>query len=222
MRSIGRLHCCARGDDYGPAQDDITGLPLSPSCPALCRASTSSFICWASEEDVDGRDISAFTRVFDALCPAMTPLWGNAERHTHSGLTSAALTIGHHFSISAFWNAPSASGVCWSRGGNSRPRSSSRLAMRGRQCLRDGPVELCDHILRRVLRHPQAIPERQWNAAVRPHPRSECPARRRRLNRDRLGPDVARAHLRQEIRGLFDHQVDLAGDRSLHRRPVPR
>jgi hypothetical protein len=25
-------------------------------------------------QDVDGRDISAFTRVFDALCPAMT-MW---------------------------------------------------------------------------------------------------------------------------------------------------
>jgi len=24
------------------------------------------------KKDVDGRDISAFTRVFDALCPAMT------------------------------------------------------------------------------------------------------------------------------------------------------
>jgi hypothetical protein len=26
-----------------------------------------------SKQDVDGRDTSAFTRVFDALCPAMTP-----------------------------------------------------------------------------------------------------------------------------------------------------
>jgi hypothetical protein len=26
----------------------------------------------SAKEDVDGRDISAFTRVFDALCPAMT------------------------------------------------------------------------------------------------------------------------------------------------------
>jgi len=27
-----------------------------------------------SKHDVDGRDTSAFTRVFDALCPAMT-MW---------------------------------------------------------------------------------------------------------------------------------------------------
>jgi hypothetical protein len=26
----------------------------------------------AAKQDVDGRDTSAFTRVFDALCPAMT------------------------------------------------------------------------------------------------------------------------------------------------------
>ncbi len=60
---------------------------------------------------MDGRDISAFTRVFDALCPAMTPLWGNAEHHTHSGLMFAALMIGHHFAASALCQALSASGV---------------------------------------------------------------------------------------------------------------
>src|SRR5262249_55075387 len=38
--------------------------PISPpSCPRLSRASTS----FVRQEDVDGRDISAFTRVFDAL-----------------------------------------------------------------------------------------------------------------------------------------------------------
>jgi hypothetical protein len=36
----------------------------------------------------------------------------------HSPLMPAALMIGHHFSISAFCNAPSAAGVCSSRGGN--------------------------------------------------------------------------------------------------------
>jgi Phage integrase, N-terminal SAM-like domain len=35
----------------------------------------------------------------------------------HSALIPAALMIGHHLSISAFWKAWSASGVCWSRGG---------------------------------------------------------------------------------------------------------
>ena len=63
------------------------------------------------KKDVDGRDISAFTRVFNALCPAMTPWWGNAERRTHSGLIFAALMIGHHFPASALCQAPSASGV---------------------------------------------------------------------------------------------------------------
>jgi hypothetical protein len=32
-------------------------------------------------------------------------------------LTSPDLMIGHHFSISALWYAPSASAVCCSRGG---------------------------------------------------------------------------------------------------------
>jgi hypothetical protein len=35
----------------------------------------------ALSEDVDGRDISAFTRVFDALCPAMTwRVWSITSR----------------------------------------------------------------------------------------------------------------------------------------------
>jgi hypothetical protein len=34
----------------------------------------------------------------------------------HSALMFAVLMIGHHFSISAFWSAASASGVCFSRG----------------------------------------------------------------------------------------------------------
>ena len=38
-------------------------------------------------------------------------------RPGYSALMLAALMIGHHFSISAFWNAASASGVCCSRGG---------------------------------------------------------------------------------------------------------
>src|SRR5215831_13394982 len=43
-----------------------------------------------------------------------------------STLTLADLMIGHHFSISALWYAPSASAVCCSGGGISWPRSSSR------------------------------------------------------------------------------------------------
>ena len=44
----------------------------------------------------------------------------------HSALMLAALMIGHHFSASAFWKAPSASGVCWSRRKISWPRLASR------------------------------------------------------------------------------------------------
>ena len=59
--------------------------------PRLSRASTSYFA--PVTKGVDGRDISAFTRAFDALCPAMTRkvcrpfrqlyqsvLWGPANR----------------------------------------------------------------------------------------------------------------------------------------------
>src|SRR2546426_110927 len=45
----------------------------------------------------------------------------------HSALMLAALMMGHHFSASAFWKAPSTSGVCWSRGGISGPSSASRV-----------------------------------------------------------------------------------------------
>ncbi|MHC2576394.1 hypothetical protein ACVI1J_001899 [Bradyrhizobium diazoefficiens] len=44
----------------------------------------------------------------------------------YSGLMSAAFTIGHHFSVSAFWKAASAAGDCWSRGGISCPNSPKR------------------------------------------------------------------------------------------------
>jgi putative ABC transport system substrate-binding protein len=44
----------------------------------------------------------------------------------HSALNPASLMIGHHFSASALTNAPSAAGVCCSRGKTSSPRSASR------------------------------------------------------------------------------------------------
>src|SRR5882757_811966 len=49
----------------------------------------------------------------------------HAYLHRHSALMPASLTIGHHFSISAFWKAPSACGVSWSGGGMSWPRAAS-------------------------------------------------------------------------------------------------
>jgi hypothetical protein len=44
----------------------------------------------------------------------------------HSLLMFADRMIGHHFSISALCNVPSASGVCCSRGKSSMPRSANR------------------------------------------------------------------------------------------------
>src|SRR5205814_2294919 len=43
-----------------------------------------------------------------------------------SSLMLADLMIGHHFSISALWKAPSARGVCCSRATACWPRSASR------------------------------------------------------------------------------------------------
>jgi hypothetical protein len=40
---------------------------------------------------------------------------------SHCALIPAALINGHHFSTSALWKAPNASGVCNSRGGGSTP-----------------------------------------------------------------------------------------------------
>ena len=45
----------------------------------------------------------------------------------YSDLIFAALMIGHHFSISALWQAPSAFGVCCSHGKISCPRYARRL-----------------------------------------------------------------------------------------------
>jgi hypothetical protein len=43
----------------------------------------------------------------------------------------ASLMIGHHFSISAFRNAPSPSGVCRARRATSRPGSVNRFRIAG-------------------------------------------------------------------------------------------
>ena len=51
----------------------------------------------------------------------------------HSAFSPDALTIGHHFSVSALWCARSASGVCWSRGQTSWPCSAGVAARRDRR-----------------------------------------------------------------------------------------
>src|SRR5262245_11418410 len=50
---------------------------------------------------------------------------------SYSALMLAALMIGHHLSISAFWKPPSAAGVCGSRGVTSGPSSVSRVGTAG-------------------------------------------------------------------------------------------
>src|SRR6185312_16149321 len=69
-------------DDVADRKSGEHGGQVRPdsSCPALCRASTSSNR--AQPKDADGRDKRAFTPVFDGLCPAMT-LW--VERRQTAG-----------------------------------------------------------------------------------------------------------------------------------------
>jgi len=49
-----------------------------------------------------------------------------AEVEVHSALIPDFRIIGHHFSAPAFTSAPSACGVCWSRGKMSIPSWTSR------------------------------------------------------------------------------------------------
>jgi hypothetical protein len=49
----------------------VTDSAVMPTLVALA-AGIHVFCSLAGKKDVDGRDTSAFTRVFDALCPAMT------------------------------------------------------------------------------------------------------------------------------------------------------
>src|SRR4051794_39476496 len=49
----------------------------------------------------------------------------------HSILMPAALMIGHHFSVSAWCQAASASGVCCSRGTTSWPKEAKRACTPG-------------------------------------------------------------------------------------------
>src|SRR4029077_14488591 len=55
---------------FSPSGEDTTRMPShhTPSCPALCRASTSCLL----HERRGWPGIRAFTPVFDGLCPAMT------------------------------------------------------------------------------------------------------------------------------------------------------
>ena len=65
-----------------------------------------------------GEDIESLSVVSEPECPALSGVY--------SALTPNSLMIGHHFSAPAFTSAPSASGVCRSRGKTSNPKSTNR------------------------------------------------------------------------------------------------
>ena len=169
-------------------------------------------------------DLDALERagvdVFQRPAPA-----GPAEElqnpELHSALIPAALTMGHHFSISAFCQAPSAWGVSWSAGGMSWPRAAS-FSLRGGlgQRLHDGRVQLGDDVGRRALGRPQAVPHRDMQAGQARFIDGRHLGRRRQplLGRDGKRLDGAGAQLRQHVRGLVEHDVDLAGQKIAHRR----
>src|SRR6185312_3364808 len=66
-----------------------------------------------------------------ALAGAAAHVDGRNLELLHSTLIFAALTSGHHFSMSARWRAPSACGVRWSGAGSSWPSSVMRLITAG-------------------------------------------------------------------------------------------
>src|ERR1700730_4645001 len=77
--------------------------------------------------DAAGAATPATQRSWRPLDSRIGTLWNIGQYcPAHSALMPAALTMGHHFAISAFWKAPSASGVCCSRGGTLCPKSASR------------------------------------------------------------------------------------------------
>src|SRR5215813_3762622 len=61
----------------------------------------------------------------------LTGTRNEARSDVHCALMPASLMIGHHFAISAFWNAARPSGVCCSRGATSSPSSVKRARKAG-------------------------------------------------------------------------------------------
>jgi hypothetical protein len=103
-----------------------TGSPVplpQRSTPAHACAQRSTARAVSFFDPIRSRDEK--TRCDAARCRNLADrdLW-NVQPADHSPLMFAALMIGHHFSISAFCSAPSASGVCWSRRKISSPISA--------------------------------------------------------------------------------------------------
>ena len=143
------------------------------------------------------------------------------RRAPHCCLMPAALMTGHHFSMSAFCCATSASGVCCSRGGISMPRPvrRSRTAGSAERLLHRG-VELGDDRRGRAGRRPEAVPQRHVQArrAGLVHGRDVADLRDARRRGNRQGLDRARAHMHHRVLHLIDHEIDLAGEEIDHRR----
>src|SRR6185437_430805 len=70
-----------------------------------------------------GRLVSRCAPLLPALRATFSRQGEKGKSVPYCTFTLAALIIGHHLAISAFCQLPSASGVSWSFGGMSRPRS---------------------------------------------------------------------------------------------------
>src|SRR5215475_11970228 len=124
----------------------------------------------------------------------------------------AALMIGHHFAISAFCIAATASGVCCSRGGMTKPWSTSFWRMAG-SCVvpTAAALSLSMMSLGVPLGGEQTRPQRELEPG---EPRflrrgdfgRDCDAV---LGGDRKRLDPARADVRQRGSGVGDRHVDL-------------
>src|SRR6476659_3847238 len=88
---------------------------------------------------------------------------GRAGSSAYSALILAALMIGHHRSISPFWNARNASGDCCT-GGDLDAKLRKTLSPRDRRALAPSSHSAGDDILRRAPGYPKAVPERSKEA----------------------------------------------------------
>ena len=110
-------------------------------------------------------DRAAIDRLTDpanylGLAPQMVDRVLESLDRPHCTLMPASLTIGAQCSISAFCLAASAAGFCSSFGHTSWPTSRKRCCTCGSaSAVDDRRVEPGDHLRRRALGHPDAVPE---------------------------------------------------------------
>ena len=133
----------------------------------------------------------------------------------HCGLMSAALMIGHHFSISAWWNlAQRLRRELLACGNTSLDKPSSRLRMVGScSAFTAASLSFATIVLWRALRRPQRVPEREIEAR---QARLLGGRNVRRGSQALVVGDgeclhVAGAVLLQRERGRVEQDVDLAG-----------